>query len=183
MATNASTITTAEQLWAADIDQPCELIRGELVLMSPTGDYHCASAGVFAGSLWSFARKRKLGKVFVGEPGYIIQRDPDTVRVPDVAFTFTEKLVKYGRTEKFMPYAPDIVVEVVSPSERANDVEQKKELWLAAGCQMVFVVARKTRTVRQYFANGHCNTLTEADTISGGEVLPGWQLDVQEVFE
>ena len=183
MATNASAITTAEQLWAANIDQPCELIRGELVLMSPTGDYHCAAAGEFAGSLWSFTRKQKLGKVCVAEPGNLIERDPDTVRVPDVAYTSHEKLAKEGRTEKFMPYAPDLVVEVVSPTDRPKSVEEKAEMWLAAGCQMVFLLHPKTRIVKQYFADGRVELHTESDVISGGEVVPGWSLAVKDLFE
>ena len=183
MATDISTITTAEQLFAANMEQRCELIRGELVLMSPTGDHHGAITAFLTGSLWTFVRNNKLGTVFSGEPGYIIERDPDTVRAPDVAFTSTEKLARYGRTEKFMPYAPDLAVEVISPSDRPKQVEAKTKQWLAAGCAMVIVVDPKQRTVKQYFADGRVLSLTAADTLTGGNLLPGWELELKELFE
>jgi Uma2 family endonuclease len=183
MATNTSTINTAEQLWAADIDQPCELIRGELVLMSPTNDDHSAMSCVLTIYLGHYILENKLGKVHSAEPGFIVERNPDTVRVPDFAFVTKEKRAKQGRSEKFMPYAPDLVVEVKSPSDSYKYVEEKTQQWLAAGCLVVIVVDPKKRNVKQYYADGRCETLDESDTLTCGELVPGWEFPVKRIFE
>ena len=183
MATNASTITTAEQLWAANLEQPCELIRGELVPMSPTNDDHSAMSGVLAAYLGHYILENKLGKVHSAEPGFILQRNPDTVRAPDFAFVTKEKRAREGRNEKFMPYAPDLVVEVKSPGDSDRYVDEKTQQWLAAGCQMVIVVDPRKRHVKQHFADGRCEILGEADVLTCGELVPGWEFPVRRIFE
>ena len=94
MATNTSAITTAEQLWAANRDHRCELVRGELVIMSPAGDRHGIIGGVSAAYLGYYIEENDLGDVLVGEPGFLIERGPDTVLAPDIAFISRERRAK-----------------------------------------------------------------------------------------
>jgi Uma2 family endonuclease len=179
MATVAQ-ITTADQLFDASL-QHCELIAGELVIMSPAGFDHGGIAGNMAMALGVFIRPRRLGMVAVAEPGFQIARDPDTVRAPDVAFVRADRIPP-GGVKGFFVGPPDIAVEVLSPSDRASEVTAKAQDWLQAGCPLLWVVDPETRTISVYRSRNEITVLTETDTLTGGEVLPGFAVPVKEIF-
>ena len=138
------TITTAEQLADAPDLGRCELVRGELIMMSPAGSEHGGIIAEFTAILRDFVKDHKSGKVFGAETGFIIGRDPDTVRSPDVSFVEKARLPpKLPRG--FFPGPPDLAVEVLSPSDRAGEVQAKVQDWLAAGCLAVWVVDPENR--------------------------------------
>jgi len=180
MATTAE-IMTAEQLFQASSLGPCELVRGELIMVSPAGYAHGSIAGRITQALGEFVRPRGLGDVLGAEPGFYIAHDPDTVRAPDVAFVRADRIPTDDET-RFFEGAPDLAVEVLSPNDRASEVNAKVQDWLDAGCRMVWVVDPETKTVSVYRSRAHIEVLGVSDTLLGGDVLPGFSLPVAEIF-
>ena len=126
----------------------------------------------------------KLGRPYTAETGFKIASDPDTVRAPDAAFVSRERVEAAGHITGFRPGAPDLVVEVVSPSDRHLDVSDKALDWLEADCRMVLVVNPGRRTIMVYRSREDIRILTAAagDVLDGGDVVPGWRLSLAEVF-
>jgi Uma2 family endonuclease len=180
--TTTQTIT-AIQLAALPRDgKRYELIDGELRMMSPAGNVHGSVAMRLGGSLWNHVRASHLGEVYAAETGFLLRSDPDTVRAADVAFVSRERLAGPSHTSGYLPLAPDLVGEVVSPSDTSTEVEEKAMAWLDAGSRMVLVVDPGTRTVRVYRGDSRITVLREGETLDAGEVVPGWQLTVSELF-
>jgi Uma2 family endonuclease len=179
--TTASQLVTAEELLAMPNDQPCELIAGEVVMMTPAGHEHGTIAVTISTLLRSHAAKNRLGFVSSAEAGFVISRDPDTVRAADVAFVRRDRLpaVRKG----YFPGAPDLAVEVISPTDRLADVDSKTQAWLDAGTVMVWVVWPDTRSVIVHRPGLPPRILHEHDAITGEEVLPGFQCAVAEFFD
>lgn len=173
-------VTVADLLRLPDGDR-YELVRGELRPMSPTGEEPSRIAGNLAGSLWQHVTAQNLGAIYVAEGGFVIATQPDTVRAPDVAFVRAERLG--GPPAKgYRAGAPDLAVEVISPNDSYTDVAEKVRDWLAAGTGLVIVVDPRKRTVLVYRTPTDFDMLTEADTLTGGAVVPGWTLPVQRLF-
>jgi Uma2 family endonuclease len=115
------------------------------------------------------------------DTGFVLSRNPDIVRSPDVAFLRNERL-KSIPEEGFFEGAPDLAVEIVSPSESATTLARKIRQYLQAGTHTVWVVYRKTREVHVYEAAGKTSFLTEADTLESPELLPSFCVKVAEFF-
>jgi Uma2 family endonuclease len=178
--TTASQHITAEELLAMPPDQPCELIAGEIVMMTPAGYEHGKIAGTICFLLRSHTAKNALGTVVSAEAGFVISRNPDTVRAPDVAFVRRDRQPE--SPEGFFPGAPDLAVEVVSPTDRLASVKEKAQAWLAAGTPLVWVVWPDTRSVVVHRSGQSPRILHEKDAITGEEVLPGFECAVAEFF-
>jgi Uma2 family endonuclease len=171
-------IHTAEALLRAGDIGRCELVRGELLMMLPTGGRHAQVVMRIARVLAEFVERHGLGEMLTGEPGFVLARDPDTVRAPDVAF------VRRGREigDSFVEGAPQLAVEVLSPGDRSGYVREKVAEWLEAGAEAVWVVDPKARTVAVHAAGGDTALLSQDDELSGGPVLPGFALPLAELF-
>jgi Uma2 family endonuclease len=180
MTTIQHIMSAAQLLEATDLG-PCELVRGELIMMSPSGFQHGRIANRIAARLEWFVAKHSLGVVTTAEAGYQIGHDPDTVRAPDVAFVRTERIPSV-EPKGYYQGAPDLAVEVVSPGDRASDVLAKAQEWLAAGCRAVWVVDPKTSTVSVHRSPREITVLHQGDLLEGGEVLPGFSLPVGDIF-
>lgn len=174
----AHAIRTVRQLLQAGDIGRCELVRGELAMMLPTGGRHGRLAMRMGRALADFVDRRELGDVFAAETGFVLSRDPDTVRAPDAAF------VRAGREigEGFIAGAPDLAVEVLSPGDRPASVREKVAEWLDAGAEAVWVVDPRARTVTIHAADHEPRVLGELDTLGGGSVLPGFELTLQPLF-
>ena len=159
-----------------------ELIRGELVKRMSAGFEHGVYSGNLAGSLWAYSTERNLGKVLIAEPTFLLATDPDHARIPDVAFVSAERLHLIEDRARAFPAAPDLAVEVISPTDRLTQVREKVADWLAHGVRMVIVVNPRNRAVEVHRPQRAMVTLTEADTIDGGDVVPGWRMRVADVF-
>ncbi len=136
-----------------------ELVRGELRSMSPAGSEHGSIVAEITGFLQPFVKAHQLGKVFGAETGFKIGTDPDTVRAPDVAFIRRERIPTTGLPKAFWPGAPDLAVEVVSPSDTVEEADEKVADWFNAGTVAVWVVKPKSQTVTVYSApQGRCRS-------------------------
>jgi Uma2 family endonuclease len=174
-------ITTAEQLFQAPDLGRCELVRGELIMMSPAGSEHGAIALLVGSALLDFVKSHSLGAVLGAETGFQIASDPDTVRAPDVAFIRADRIGE-RLPQGFFPGAPDLAVEVLSPGDRASEVIAKVDDWLSAGCRAVWVIDPKTRIVIVYHGSRNAVILTATDILDGGDLLPGFRRLVAEIF-
>jgi len=181
--TTASNFMTAEELYALPNNGAlCELVRGERRMMTPAGYDHSRIVGRLHTWLGAFALQHGLGEVMPADAGFLLSRNPDTLRAPDVSFIRTERLTP-EREGPFFPGAPDLAVEVISPNDRSGEIDEKVQDWLHHGCQVVWLVNPKWRTVTIYRSDTDIQTLTEADTLEEPTLLPGFSLPVGKVFD
>ena len=186
------TLLTAEDLWKrADDDYRYELVEGELRKMPPAGFEHGIRAAKIGRYLDAHVEKYKLGYVCGAETGFKISENPDTVRAPDAAFVRQAAIERQGVTKGYWEGAPDLAVEIISPSDTYAGVAEKVEAWLTAGCAMVWVINPRQETVEVYrpieaasqSTNAHCKTvLSGNDTLDGDDVVEGFQCQVQDIF-
>jgi Uma2 family endonuclease len=176
-------LMTAEELLKMPKDGfRYELVKGELIRMSPAGFDH-GVVGMSIGMLLAhYVKANNLGVVCLAETGFKIASDPDTVLAPDVSFVRRERIPQSGRPTAFYPGAPDLAVEVVSPGDTKKEVAGKVEARLAAGSGAVWVINPKRRTVIVYRPRGEALTLTETDELDGQDVVPGFRCRVHEIF-
>lgn len=176
-----SLITADDLLLMGDIG-PCELVKGELIYMSPTSGRHGGIASRIHRRIALFVEMHNLGETYIAETGFLVARAPDTVRAPDVSFVPKEKIPPEGEPDDYWEFAPELAVEVVSKNDRWSEVEEKVEEWLHAGTRLVWVVDPKTRTVHVYHATYEARILHEGDTLEGEDVLPEFMLPLVEIF-
>ncbi|MCS7072487.1 MAG: Uma2 family endonuclease [Anaerolinea sp.] len=157
-----------------------ELVDGRIVAVSPVDPGHCFISARIARLLDSFVDDSGLGCVSVEQAGYAISIDPPVVRAPDVAFIRAERLNR--RIGAFIEGAPDLVVEVISPSDSAVELSEKIDTYFAAGARLLWVVYPRQRRIVVYQSPLHSEILTEADTLDGGDVLPGFSVPVRKIF-
>lgn len=178
----ASRLKTADDLLELSADRTCELIRGEIVDTLHASDEHGAIAFQIARRIILFLGEDERLEGRFADTGFIVQRDPDTVLAPDVAFVDPSRLDPNRNRTGFVSGAPDLVVEVISPSDQYNTVNDKVLLYLEAGAQLVWVVDPKRRTVATYGPDRIGRVLVEDETLDGGGLLPGFSLPVSEIF-
>jgi Uma2 family endonuclease len=177
---------TADDLWelSQQIEgRRLELIEGEISEMTPAGGEHGVVAGRGLLRVGVHVENHQLGYVTAAETGYILFTDEngkDTVLAPDVGFVSKERAPD-GLPEGFIPFAPDLAVEVVSPSETYTRVARKVALYLRYGTRMVWVIDPASKTVVVHTSEG-AHTFGENDTLTGGDVLPGFTLPVRDIF-
>jgi Uma2 family endonuclease len=175
-------MTAADFLEMPDNDR-FELVRGELVEMNRPNLEHGAvcSNVVFLLELW--ARQHSAGKVFSNDTGVITERDPDSVRGPDCMFVRTERLPKRSAWKKWLEIAPDLAVEVFSPSDRWSEVISKVGQFLDAGTSEVWVLVPNTRTAHVFRHDAEPVVLLADAEIHNNKLLPGFRCRVAEFFE
>ncbi len=183
-----TTTTEAKLLTAADLLRLYsegvrgELIRGVLCETMPTGHEHGKIVLNLGSALHSFVTPRRLGTLVASDSGVWLERDPDTVREPDIAFTSSDKIGIDERVTGYAAVPPDLVVEVASPSDSRREVHDKAHMWLNHGVRLVWVVQPETRTVDVYRREEAIATLGERDALDGLDVLPGFSCEVSAVF-
>lgn len=183
MTETGTKLTAEELLGLTDDGKRYELVEGELREMAPAGARHGRVAMKLASRLDRHVEINRLGMVLAAETGFRISRDPDTVRAPDVSFVAKERIPSEGPPEGYWELAPDLAVEVVSPNDPAVQVQSKVQMWLESGVRLVWVVYSDTRAIMAYKSLKEITTFTAEDTLDGGQVVPGFECAVAEIFE
>jgi len=158
-----------------------ELIDGELVEVSPSGRAAAKLAVWIGHLLLGFVAPRRLGEVLGPDCGFVLFPDRALVRAPDVAFVRAERLVDQDESG-FFHLAPDLAVEVRSPTDRLPDVLAKVAMELEAGVALVWLVDPPARTVAVYTVGQAVRVLGEGHALEGRDVLPGFRVEVAEIF-
>ncbi len=182
LATPAQAWTEADLLRLGHDDHyQYELVRGELRQMSPASFKHGQVEAKFVYTLMDFLNQHPLGEVVTGDTGYVLQSEPLTIRAPDVSFVSSAHLPPEPYAA-FLPLAPDLVIEIVSPSERARTIAEKVSDYLTAGTRLLWVVYPEQQQVHEYRAAQAFRIYTIGDTLNGHEVLPGFRFALAALF-
>jgi Uma2 family endonuclease len=158
-----------------------ELVHGELVAVNPPGGEHGALAALLAAELITHVNPRGLGRVYV-ESGFVLLRNPDTVRGPDVSFVSRERDAHFPSRQGFLPGAPDLAIEIWSPDNTMAELARRAAEYLDAGAQQVWIVDPRSRAVTVHAPGRAVAVLTAGDTLDGGDVLPGFSLSILRLF-
>jgi Uma2 family endonuclease len=177
-----SLMTAEELIEFPNDDYKYELVEGELIRMAPTGGEHGVLTISLGYLLYSHVKAQDLGIVCGAETGFVLRRTPDTVRAPDVSFVTKERIPASGVPKTYWPFAPDLAVEVVSPSDRFDEVQTKVAEYLTAGTRLVWVVDPATRTIFVYRSLRDVRALGGEDELNGEDVIPGFRCLVRQVF-
>ena len=180
--TTRTLVTADELLRMPDDGKRYELIEGELIEMAPAGPRHGEIAATIVIVLGHYVRQNDLGTIFAAETGFLLRYDPDTVRAPDAAFIAKDRLPSEGVPIGYFDTIPDLVVEVVSPSDRAGQVQEKIEQWIEHGVKLVWVAYPECRSITVYRSLSEVQVLHEGDILTGGPVLPGFSCAVSDIF-
>lgn len=164
-------------------DVKAELVRGELRVTPPaSGQHSCVATNVVA-LLVAHVKARGLGRVLADGAGYELVQLPRTVRAPDASFVRADRLPAEGIGPGFLKLAPDLAVEVLSPSESALELEEKLDDYRSCGTPLIWVIDPVRRTVMVVASDAPVRWLREVDTLDGGGVVPGFSCRVTELFE
>jgi len=180
----ATNLLSAEDLerMEAGSDARFELVRGELFEVAAVGWGHGRIAFRFGHRVATFAFARGLGELVTSDTGFILERDPDVVLKPDVAFVRHDHVPPDDASPGFVPLVPDLVIEVVSTNDTRREVARKVALYQDAGVPMTVVVEPDARTLTVHRPGQPPERLEATETFDGGDVLPGFRLAVADVF-
>ena len=177
---------TAEEFFALpeEIRDRHELVRGRLEELDtvPPGVRHGWVMSCIVHVLMQYVVPRGLGLVVSGDAGFILERAPDTVRGPDVAFIRADRVPPDDDLDGFADLSPDLAVEVLSPRDRPGQVQAKVADYLRTGVRLVWVVDPRARTVVVHVPGHSPRRHTAADRLDGGDVLPGFTCAVRDLL-
>ncbi len=177
-------IVSADELLELSSDgRRYELIAGNLNMMSPAGGQHGRLANQLAWLLSNHVNANDLGAVFAAETGFRITSEPDTVLAPDVAFVSRLRFSGYEQEAGYLPFAPDLAIEVLSPSDRFSRVEAKSLAWLDADCRLVLLVDPENECVHAYYSRQQIQIYQKHETIDCSDAVAGWSLSLAQVFQ
>ena len=182
MTTETTLLTADDLLRLYERGVRGELIRGVLCETMPTGHEHGKIVVRLSAALFGFVDPNGLGTVVASDSGVWLERDPDTVREPDIAFTSSEKIPLDAQITGYAEVVPDLVVEIASPSDSRRETHDKARMWLSHGVGLVWVVHPNSRTVDVHTADHAVSTLTGDESLDGLDILPGFSLAVSAVF-
>ena len=182
MTVSTKLMTADERLMLPDDGKRYELIEGVLNERALAGAVHGLTAMEAGVLLYQFTHPRGLGAVFAPGTGFVLSTDPDTVRAPDAAFVAAERLPSGDLPPDYLRLAPDLVVEVVSPSDSASELQGKIFTWLDAGCRLVWVVYPAAQSVTVYRSRENARVLGADEVLDGAPVFDGFSAEVRELF-
>ena len=160
-----------------------ELIRGEFHELMSAGREHGQLVMKLGWLIQNFTIQRRLGRIYGSDSGVLLERDPDTVREPDIGFVSADRDRGDERVIGYDEQVPDLAVEIASPSDSRREIREKALMWKRYGARIAWAVYPDTRTVDVYGEDGFVITLAENDVLDGGEVLPGFSCAVSEIFD
>lgn len=176
-------LITADELLQHVSDWPRgELIRGVFCEMPSPGIEHGRIIARLVAYIFNFVEPARLGTVLTGDPGIWVEKDPDTVRAPDAAFYSAERMAINARIPGYAEIVPDIVIEVVSPTDRVTEVNDKAQMWLGAGVRLVWVVWPNWQTVEVHRPGESVVELSGDAALEGLDILPGFSAPISDIF-
>jgi Uma2 family endonuclease len=182
MSAVAEKLMTTEEFERLSETKQRELVRGKVVETMPPGAEHGSLALTIAILLRNWLKQNNLKGYVAVESGYVLARNPDTTRGPDVSYIRAERIPKTGIPKGFWRLAPDLAVEVVSPGETADEIRDKVHDFLAAGTPLVWVVYPRTKEVIVHTPDGLARTYGINDVLES-DVLPDFKCKVKDFFE
>jgi Uma2 family endonuclease len=183
MTTTTGKLITAEefsQMPGPEDGSKQELVRGVIITMPPPGGRHGACCSRVDRRIGAFVEEHTLGTVCANDTGFVSERDPDTVRGPDVAYWSRQRLPEVPKG--YIEIEPDLIVEVVSPNDHYARIQKKVEHYLDKGVRLVWVADPEDRSVTVYRPGQKMTVLGENETLSGADVLPGFSCRVADLF-
>lgn len=183
MSVTVRSMTADDLLKMPDDGFRYELVKGELRRMAPAGHEHGRVVIRFSWRLAQRVEQNDLGIVYAAETGFLISRNPDTVRAPDVSFVSRRRQGEARKTEGYWPGAPDLAVEVISPGDTYAEVEEKALEWMESGVSVVLTINPCQRTVTVCRSLTEIEVLRENSVLDLGAVVPGFKVPVKEIFD
>jgi Uma2 family endonuclease len=173
---------TAEEVFELNLDEPFELIDGELHIL-PGSAGRASAIGLRVGRfIGNYLDDHPIGDVSGADGAFVLSRNPDVVLAPDAGFVRYDHLVGGVIPNTFIPTYPDLAVEVRSPSNRLIDDERKIQRYFTAGTSIVWLIDPKSETVTVYRRSGRVRQLSRGQILSGEDVLPGFEVLVDKIF-
>lgn len=180
---NMARLITAEELERfPEDDSRCELVAGRVVRMTPVGVSHGFIVVRLASLLDSHVRRQGLSVLVVTEVGFKLASNPDTVRAPDVAVMRRHRLPS-PLPKGFVNGPPDLVIEVLSPDDRSEEMREKVQQYLARGVTIVVVIDPDRKTVRVWRPSAERVELSGDDALDLDAVVSGFRCPVHELFD
>jgi Uma2 family endonuclease len=181
----SKTRLTAEDLWLMPEEERGDLVNGEVVREPYTGWRHGRLMLRLGSALLEYVKRHGAGDVAVGDVAFVLDlpHDRERVRGADIAFISAQRLQKGMPPEKFFHGAPDLAVEILSPSQTFASVEQKVLDYLEAGSRLVWVINPASRSATVYRAGGIGRLLCEHEQLQGEDLLPGFSILLSEIFD
>jgi Uma2 family endonuclease len=185
MSTKTRRLITAEELWRMPEvpGRRFELVDGEVRELPGAGALHGLMVALLYELINTLARGRDLGLALPDGVGYLLRRDPDLIRIPDVSCVSWGRVPPEGVPERYWELAPDLAVEIVSPHDRASDPHDRAREYLEAGALLVWVLWPSSRAITMHEPGGLARELGPEDELTGGDVLPGFRAPVSALFD
>ena len=172
---------TGEELFRRPDLEPCELVKGRIVPLTPTGAEHADVEFELGMRLRSYGKETKRGRALGGEVGIYIRRNPDTVRAADIVFISSERDAQ-PRAKGYLEVAPELVVEVLSPDDRWSKVTEKLADYFSVGVARVWVLIPKLRRILSYRSPTEVVQYDEGQILTDEDLLPGFSVAVTDLF-
>jgi Uma2 family endonuclease len=182
MAQETRAITADELLRMPDDGYKYELVAGRLRKMTPAGSIHGVVGMRMAVAISVHVDQHQLGVVFAADTGFKLASSPDTVRAPDVSFVSRGRIPTGGIPKAYWPGAPDLAVEVLSPTDVRSEIDEKIDEYLRSGVRLVWFVNPFERRVTIHRPGKGPLVLDERDSVDGGDVLPGFSYPLARLF-
>lgn len=172
---------TNDEFESSPFAETYELIRGELYPIMPAGTLHGIVTHRLSRLVGNFVDENDLGEITAAETGFRLAND-STIGA-DIGFIGNEKLKDFGIPDSFFPTAPDLAVEVISPSNTSEEISTKVEDYLSSGSKLVWVVYPKRKVIVVYRQNNTVSFLHEEESLEGEDVLPKFTLPLKKIFK
>ena len=160
-----------------------ELIRGIISETTPATGEHGEIVVYLGWALQTVIKPRRLGRLAASDTGVLLERSPDTVREPDIAFFSADKIPPGVRVRGYYQVPPDLVVEVASPTDSLAAVNDKALMWLRYGARLAWTLHPDHRRLDIHTPNAPVRSLTDGDTLTGGDILPGFACPITDIFD
>lgn len=175
-------ITTAAELFAMGDAAPFELFQGELIEVSPSAIRSNYVLGYIHTELSVFVRAKRLGYLSIAEGGYLVESNPDTVIAPDIAFVSRDRIIHPVPERGYLQMIPDLIVEVISPTDERRDIERKRAHYDRIQVPIVWWIDPRRETATIQVPGQPARNVDRTGTLFGEPILQGFTLDLSDVF-